>query len=203
MEFQLRPLDLAEYRHTSDVLASGNASELRKLAARCEQVLLSKTFAQRNSEEVRNRWAEACRLVHQYGEASGEFSEAAIALAAMPDFQASYYTKGHDTPISPALVYIGDDDGGLYGELRRDRWFEENFAQGFGARATEPAFGTEMAVFCGEDIDSLGAAAERVIRAAPTRVRHPEACMEAARRLLGLCRTASLLGCAVAASLVP
>lgn len=117
MEYQLRVLDATAYGRVVGVLRSTEGSEVVKLAARCVEVLQAESFARYNSEERRRDWLDLCRAVDARAPVPPiePFAEVTVALLAMPCFQYSYYERGMATPLSPNLVYLGDDDGGCSG----------------------------------------------------------------------------------------
>lgn len=60
-----------------------------------------------------------------------------IPLECMPEFQ---YAKAAAPSPSPALVVLGEDDGGLYGALRdADPWFDQLFLERFESATTRYA----------------------------------------------------------------
>lgn len=190
MEYQLRVLDATAYGRVVGVLRSTEGSEVVKLAARCVEVLQAESFARYNSEERRRDWLDLCRAVDARAPVPPiePFAEVTVALLAMPCFQYSYYERGMATPLSPNLVYLGDDDGGLFGVLRDDPWFDSEFVCGFESRVVEYGVRGHMAVFGCEEAGRIHGIAESIVRSPGVlqNVRDNEGCLEAASRLADL-----------------
>lgn len=111
--------------------------------------------------------------------AVGQVSDILVALHCMPEFQFSYQSSFE---ISPTLVSLGDDDGGLYGILRdADPWFDQYFQDAFVMRHERYAYGQAMFLVTREELPNLQRAARQVDVAICSRY-----CAEAHQRFLAL-----------------
>lgn len=163
MSFQLRLLDLSEYRSIVlqlDRVAAGDRQAWRDLVSRCSDEIASAEFLQWNGKGSGAGLAEVWRteLFRSQGapvltEKLRKFGEMAVALCAMPSFQYSRYFGADPSRPSPSLVTLGEGDGGLFDILGRSAgWLENMFQTRFSEGTERYAVGDAMFVL---DADAL------------------------------------------------
>lgn len=142
MAFKLRLLNTQCYLELVKELEwviKGNSDTLESMLEYCTTTLQSEEFLKWNglSHWLIDIWIE--QLTKVSNEASiatvSSIGPIVVALRCMPLFQFSYLS-GLD--ISPNLIMLGEDDGGLYGILlNSDEWFDTFFLNRF-TKAEEP-----------------------------------------------------------------
>ena len=198
MGFELRLLDRPSYDRVVAVLANSTEDLLGELVAECMDNLNNSEFRLYNSVELAGYWQKKCgevRCSTSRIAPDDEFVDIAIALLAMPQYQDTQYGV---SLLSENLVYLGEDDGGLYGVLLNSSvWFEENFHWGVERKRVDYGVGEAMYIFADDDLVELLNAARMVDELSDlelSRARHPIVCRESAGRLT------RLLGVALASS---
>jgi len=190
-QFECRLLLKSEYQSAVrglERVEAGDAHALKAIQDRCRGLAERDSFKKWHTAMgyLYRQWVKKINSfpTHASKEVAREISEMFIALAAMPDYQMSYYDSDE---LSPNLVVIGEDDGGLYAVLAdADSWFDRLFFERYPQSSARFGVGRAMIVLDREDTARFNKVVKSISREQCDQARSPEACWKTRGRLLRL-----------------